>query len=64
MQQYVFHVHHLDRAMPEVLDVGVRDDKRAHELARERLTEGHRCIEVWREARRLFRVSRDGGDYG
>ncbi|MDQ0463706.1 hypothetical protein QO010_001477 [Caulobacter ginsengisoli] len=61
MQDYVFHVHYLDRPEPEVLAVVVRDDQRAHELARQRLAEGHAAIEVWSRERRLFRVSREGG---
>ena len=59
MRDYVFYVHHLDRPEPEVLAVVVRDDDRAHELARQRLTDGHAAIEVWSRERRLFRVSRE-----
>lgn len=67
MRDYIFHVHRHDQAEPDVLEVVVRDDLRAQELARERLQldARHSAVEVWREAQRLFLISRDGGgDYG
>lgn len=62
MRDYIFHVHRQDQTEPDVLQVVVRDDGRAKELARERLRLDlrHRAVEVWREERRLFLISRDG----
>ena len=62
MQDYIFHVHHHGRADPDVLEVVVRDDARAEELARQRLSlsDGHSAVEVWRLGRLLYRVGLDG----
>jgi hypothetical protein len=67
MQDYIFHVHHDGRAEPDVLEVAVRDDARAEELARQRLSlsDGHKAVEVWRMGRLMCRISRgDSADYG
>jgi hypothetical protein len=61
MRDYVFHVHRRDRLEPDVLAVAVRDDARAEELARQRLSlsELHQAVEVWTRTGQLFRICRE-----
>jgi len=62
VQNYVFHVHRSDQPEPDVLAVAVRDDARAEELARQRLSlsDHHSVVEVWRFGRLLCRIDRAG----